>query len=510
MKMKARILRWTALLLLISLLAGCGAATTSPYQRPELNMPGAWQGAKADEAGKKDASAAAKSKNAEVLQGLSPESLATRALGFHDPELGRLLAAVMEHNNNLAAAAYTVRQARLTAGLKADALMPTASAEINGEYSKKLDKSGSEVSHSASGSLAYEVDLWGKLAKERDMATWEADATEEDLRATALSLIGTTAELYFNIAYLNESVALGQASIARGIKTLDLAQVRYGVGANNSLDVLQAKRDLAKLRANQEDLLRQLAVKRTALAVLLDGPPEGVVADPKNLPRGALPAVQEGLPAEVLGRRPDLRAAELRLRKALLNVDVKRVSYYPTFTLTGTLGSTSSALVEVVQNPVAALLAGVTLPFLQWNEMKLNIKLAKAEYEQSVVEFRQALYEALKEVEDALSSRQYYAAQGAKLAEALDSATKVERLYEDRYRLGADTMQNWLDAQESRQDTETSLLANRLNRLINYVTLYQALGGEPIKPTKQAESTKTITPSPGPVASNNLRNSAGY
>ena len=443
-------------------------------------MPGAWQGAKADQAGEKDVNAAAKSKNAAVLKGLSPESLATRALGFHDPELGRLLAAVLERNNDLAASAYAVRQARLTAGLKADALMPTASVEINGEYSKKLDKSGSDTSHSVSGSLAYEVDLWGKLAKERDMATWEADATEEDLRATALSLIGTTAELYFDIAYLNESIALGQASIARGQKTLELAQVRLDSGADNSLDVLEAKRDLAKLRANQEDLLRQLAVKRTALAVLLDGPPEGVVSNPQRLPRGPLPTVEEGLPAEVLSRRPDLRAAETRLRKALLNVDVERVSYYPTFTLTGTLGSTSSALVEVVQNPVAALLAGVTLPFLQWNEMKLNIKLAKAEYEQSVVEFRQALYEALKEVEDALSSRQYYAAQGAKLAEALESATKVEKLYEDRYRLGADTMQNWLDAQESRQDTETSLLANRLNRLVNYVTLYQALGGEPV------------------------------
>ena len=473
-------------------------------------MPAGWQGAKADQAGKKDAGAVAKSKNAEVLKGIDAEAIATRALGFNDPELGRLLAAVLKCNNDLAAAAFKVRQARLTAGLKADALMPTASVEINGEYRKKLDKSGSDTSHSASGSLAYQVDLWGKLAKERDMATWEADATEEDLRATALSLIGTTAELYFDIAYLNESIALGQASIARGEKTLELAQVRYGVGANNTLDVLQAKRDLAKLRATQEDLLRQRAVKRTAMAVLLDGPPEGVVTAPKKLPKGPLPTVQEGLPAQMLSRRPDLRAAELRLREALLNVDVKRTSYYPTFSLTGTLGSTSSALVEVVQNPVAALLAGVTLPFLQWNEMQLNIKIAKAEYEQSVVEFRQSLYKALKEVEDALSSRQYYAAQGAKLQEALEYAQKVEKLYEDRYRLGADTMQNWLDAQESRQDTESSLLENRLNRLVNYVTLYQALGGEPINPTRQTKLTQKITPSPGPAASINLRSSATH
>lgn len=496
MKNKLRKFRWVASVVLASLLAGCGAAQTTPYQRPELNLPATWQGAKTGEAGKKD-------KNEAALAGISPESLASRALGFDDPELGRLLAEALRRNNDLAAAAIKVRQARLAAGLKADALMPSAGVEVSGDYSQNLKDSGNDSSHSASGSLSYEVDLWGKLAKERDMASWEADATEEDRRSAALSLIGTTAELYFQIAYLNESIALGQASIARGVKTLDLAQVRYVSGADSSLDMLEAKRDLASLRANQEDLLRQRAIKRTAMAVLFDGPPVGVVTDPKKLPQGPLPTVQDGLPAEVLSRRPDLRAAELRLRKALANVDVERTSYYPTLSLTGTLGSASSALLEVVNHPVASLLAGVTFPFLQWTEMQLNIKIAQAEYEESVVDFRQTLYEALKEVEDTLASRQYYAAQGIKLQEALDAAKTVEDVYGDRYRLGVETMQVWLDAQESRQGTETSLLDNRLNRLINYVTLYQALGGEPRTSKNETTSAQHTTPSPGLAVSSN-------
>ena len=485
-----------AALLLAALLAGCGAATTTPYQRPALNLPAAWQGSKINLASPKDQAALA-------AAGLSAERLAQDALGFKDPALGRLLAEVLKRNNDLAVAAIKVRRARLTAGLKADALRPTASAEVNGEYSKTLKKGGSDTSHSASGSLAYEVDLWGKLAKERDVAVWEAEATEEDRQSAALSLVATTAELYFQIAYLNQSITLGQASIARGVKTLELAQARYGAGANSSLDTLEAQRNLASLRANQEDLLRQRAAKLTALAVLFDGPPQGVVADPQKLPTATLPKVEEGLPADLLGRRPDLRAAELRLRQALTNVDIERTSYYPTLSLTGTLGSTSSALMEVVKNPVASLLASVTFPFLQWNEMQLNIKITQSEYEQSVVEFRQSLYEALREVEDALSARQYYAAQGMKLSEALESAKKVEKLYEDRYRLGADTMKNWLDAQESRQDTESTLLTNQLNRLVNYLTLYQALGGEPVKPQGQAKRPATTTPSPGLVANRN-------
>ncbi len=449
---------WVALAFI---LVGCGAAQKTPYITPEVKMPSAWQGAAAS---------------------TSSNYAAKHYLGFDDPELGRLLAEALKRNNDLAVAAIKVRQARLEAGLKADALNPAASAEFSGNYSRNLRAGQSDRFHAASGSLSYEVDLWGKLARVRDMAVWEADATEEDHQSAALSLIGTTAELYFQIAYLNERIALGEESIARAAKTLELATVRHHTGAKSSLEELEAKQSLASQRASQEGLLRQRAVKYTAMAILFDGPPRGTITDPKRLPSGPLPTVGAGLPAELLGRRPDLRATELRLRKSLANVDVARVSYYPKLALTGELGSSSTALLEVLDHPVASLLASVTLPFLQWNEMQLNVKLAKAEYDQAVAEFRQTLYTALKEVEDALSARQYYAAQGSRLKEALTAATSSERMYEARYRAGADSLQVWLDAQGTRQEAEAALLENRLNRLVNHVTLYLALGGEPIVP----------------------------
>jgi NodT family efflux transporter outer membrane factor (OMF) lipoprotein len=482
MKTKPNISFRVALLAALALLlAGCGGAQTTPYVTPEVNMPANWQGRTGPLS-----DAANKNAKAKSAAGITMEELADRALGFKDPELGRLLALALKRNNDLAAAAIKVRQARLKAGLKAEALFPTASAEVSGHYTRNLDTGDNDNSHSASGSLSYEVDLWGKLAREKDMSVWEAEASEEDRQSAALALLGTTAELYFQIAYLNESIALGQESIVRATKSLELAQVRHRAGADSSLEELEARRALASLQANQKDLLRQRAVKRTAMAVLFDGPPEVIVTDPKSLPRRPLPAVEEGLPAALLGRRPDLKAAELRLRQALANVDVERTSYYPTLSLTGTLGSTSSALLEVVKNPVASLLASVSFPFLQWNQMQLNVKLAKAEYEEAVVNFRQTLYGALKEVEDALSSREYYAAQGAELQKALAASRLVEQRYETRYRAGADSMRVWLDAQETRQNAEATLLSNRLNRLTNHLVLYQALGGEPLKPGKES------------------------
>ncbi|MCB2187551.1 MAG: efflux transporter outer membrane subunit [Deltaproteobacteria bacterium] len=465
-----------ALLALTWGLSGC--ALTTDYARPALNLPATWQGA-GQASGEAPASTAPATAGPDALTEDEVRALAAGALGFHNPELERLLLAALAKNNNLAAAAWKVRQARLTAGLKADALWPQLGATVSGDYRRDLHDAENDSSHAASGTLNYEVDLWGKLAKTRDLATWEAEATDQDRRAAALALVCTTAELYFQIGYLNESLVLGEASISRAAKSLELARLRHRAGADSSLEVQEALRSLASQEAAQEDLRRQLASQRTALAVLFDAPPEGEVADPRNLPQGSLPQVAEGLPAELLGRRPDLQAAEWRLRASLGNVDVQRVSYYPTLTLTGALGSTSSALLQVINHPVASLVAGLSLPFLQWNEMQLNNELAQAQYEQAVVEFRQTLYEALKEVEDALSAGQYYTAQGQKLAEALRAARTVEGIYETRYKSGLDSMQVWLDAQEKRQTAETSLLTNSLNRYLNYLVLYQALGGEP-------------------------------
>ena len=116
------------------------------------------------------------------------------------------------------------------------------------------------------------------------------------------------------------------------------------------------------------------------------------------LPDGELPTVSAGLPASLLAQRPDLKAAEQRLRKLLANIDNTQASYYPTFTLTGTLGTSSISLLNFLQNPYAALGASLALPFIQWNTMKLNVEISKTEYEEAVVNFSQTLYSALSDL----------------------------------------------------------------------------------------------------------------
>ncbi|MDQ6215971.1 TolC family protein, partial [Achromobacter insolitus] len=155
-------------------------------------------------------------------------------------------------------------------------------------------------------------------------------------------------------------------------------------------------------------------------------------------------------------------------------------SFYPPLTLTGALGSSSPSLSDVLKNPVGSLGAALTLPFLQWNQMQLNIKISKADYEERVVNFRQALYQAMADVENALSNRTQLRLQAEQLDASLRAAREAERLYEVRYRAGAVPLRDWLDAQEKRRVAEVSRDENMLNRLVNQVTVYQALGGDDV------------------------------
>ena len=447
----------------VLLASGCASNFNGPYQAPALTLPAQYS----------QATAATVSGAASSVPGMA---WWTR---FNDSELDRLVAEVLQRNNNLAAAAIRVRRAQLLAGLADNNLQPRFSGSVGSVASLPLEAGAVTTrSNSVSLSAGYEIDLWNRLGSLRDVARWEALATEQDRQSTALTLVGTTAALYWQVGFLNQRLAANAESIAYAQTTFNLVQAQYRAGAVSGLEVAQAQQTLASQQASQS-ALQQLAFEaRTALGLLMDGPPAPSLTNPTTLPILALPVVDAGVPAALLGRRPDLRAAELRLRGSFTGIDATRASYYPAFSLTGSLGSSSAQLSSVLQNPAATLGLGVTLPFLQRTAMQLSIRVSETQYEEAVVNFRQTLYTALGDVENALSSRQQLAQQGARLEETLQAALTAERLYEVRYRAGAATLSLWLDAQEKRRTADIALATNRLARLNNQVTVYKALGGD--------------------------------
>ncbi|TBU98312.1 RND transporter [Stutzerimonas kirkiae] len=443
--------------LLALAVSGC-SILRSDYQRPELTIPSTWN-------------------EGSGLSRLEGDQAWWQA--FQEQRLDSLVEQALLRNNTLGSSLLKVRRAQLQAGLARDALFPQLGSGFDASRSRNLRGDSSTThSYSLNTSVSWEVDLWQRLASAEDAAQLEALASEGDYEAARLSLVGTLGSLYWQIAYLNERIAFSQQSVEDGERTLALVQVQYDSGKASTLELAEARQSLETLRASHQSLLQQRVEQRNALAVLFDGAIPAELDAIEGLQQAVLPGVAAGLPASLLGRRPDLRAAELRLRASLATVDSTRASYYPGLSLTGSLGFASSALGNVLQNPVAALGSGLTLPFLQWNQMQLNVDIARVDYQTAVVDFRQTLYEALAEVENNLAGRRHYAEQQAMRERALQAASEAERIYRVRYEAGAIDLQSWLNAQETRRNAQITLLENRRDQLLNHIALCQALGGQ--------------------------------
>lgn len=439
------------------LLAGCSSLGRTPYAVPTAPLPARFQHADATNIG--------------------PVHRDRWWREFNDPALDVLIETVIARNPDLAVAAIRVRRAALQARLAGNALLPIPSGSASTNFARALD-SGKPGTQTASGTigLAWEADLFGKLAAQRDAALFEARATAEDRDAAELSLVGTAANLYWQIAFANERISLAEKSLAYSRQTQALVKAQYRAGAVSKLETHEIVQSVTAQESALQQLIQTRTESREALGVLLDGT-ASPVPEAQALTAAPLPPVAAGIPAELLGRRPDLRAAELRLRRTLANSDATRLSYYPALTLTGSLGGSSTSLLNVLANPIATLGAGLALPFLNLQAMRFDTAIARTHTEEAAVLFRKALYTALAEVENALSARMTLTTQSEALQRSHIAAVEAERLYEVRYRAGAVQLRSWLDAQERRRALDAETAANRFARLQNQVTLHLALGG---------------------------------
>lgn len=456
-------LSWRAsgtVLTLALLLAGCAVHT--PYTPPKVEIPAQWQ-----------------AENAAPITLDAAQDIDGWWQQFHDPLLERWIADVLARNSDLASAGLKTQRARLQAGLSADAMRPSLSADASSNLSRDLDHGQESRQSSARLGLSYEWDIWGRLSARDAAAQWEAQATEADRDAVRQGLVVTTASLYWQAGYLNQRIAASSANIANARKTRQIIDVQHRAGAASALDLAEITRSLASLESTHAQLLQSRDENLRALALLRDAPPSTELPVPTQLPDIQLPALAAGLPASLVARRPDVQAAERRLKKSYASADATRADYYPRLSLTGALGTSSSALLNLLSNPVATLGAGLSLPFLQATEMRLNREIADTDTELAIISFRQTLYQAFAEVENALSAQTRYTEETGQRQLALDAARQTEHLQEVRYQAGAVDLKTLLDAQDARRNSETALWDAQLNQRINQLKLWQALGGPP-------------------------------
>ena len=453
-------------LILSGSLVGCAAVVKTPYEQPAVNIPNNFQNSKA------------------ISQQVHADVYADQWWTlFGDAQLNQLVSQVLASNTDLAVAGINLQQAHLQAGLAANQQGPRVSSSVSAGHSIDLN-SGDDSSRglSLSGGVSYELDLFGKLARQTEASRWEALATEQDLQSTAQSLVATTANLYWQLGYLNERLTVAQQNLSSTQKIYELVRTQYRAGAVSGLDLTSAEQSVQSQRSTLSQIEQQKVETRTALAVLMHQPVQQLnIQEPSRLPRIALPTIAAGLPADLLSRRPDLQASELRLRKALANKDATKAGYYPSINLTGNLGSSSTSLTNLLQNPALTLGASLSLPFLQYNDMKKDLAISDLDYEKSIIQYRQTLYQAFADVENALSARTELNKQVALQERNVQLAEKTERLTEVRYRNGAIALKNLLDAQETTRNARLSLIQTKQSQYNAYVTLMQSLGGSPIK-----------------------------
>lgn len=450
-----KILSPLAVCLAAALSAGCGNSLKSDYRTPHVNYPASWD----------------KNDNASATVPFDWQA-------FNDPQLDNWIRQVMASNNDVAGAVLRVYRARLNAEQVGITIEPRLSAALNANSNNQRNRPSSWAkSNSASISTSYEVDLWGKIARQRDAAEWASQATEEDLRLARLTLLSDASNNYWRIGFLNQQMTVHHQSIDHAYETLRLANARYRAGGALSLDVADAEQSLL-MQENKLIALNRLRLQAlNERDLLLGAPPGSLVVEPVRLPVGPMPQISAGIPASVLSHRPDISAKEWRLRERLANVDIKRTEFYPALSLTGSLGVSSSSLLTLLHDPVGAVGTSLTLPFLAWRQKGLEIKIVRNNYEQSVLEFKQALYKAMVGIDDALSERTQLLAQETYLRNVLELARKSERLNGVRYRQGAIPIINWLDAQERRRQSELLLDENRLNQYQNLAKIYLEFGG---------------------------------
>ncbi|WP_407412045.1 efflux transporter outer membrane subunit [Acinetobacter sp.] len=453
-------------LLIGTAFTGCAAVVKTPYQAPVVDIPQSF------------------ALNAKKSDQIHADVYADRWWTlFNDANLNQLVEQVLASNSDLVVAGINLQQARLQAGLAQDRQGVRVNSSVSTGHNFDLN-SGEDSARgvSLSGGVSYEVDLFGRLASQTEAARWEALANEQDLQATAQSLIATTTQLYWQLGYLNERFAVSEQNLNSTQQTYNLVRSQYRAGAVSGLEVTQAEQALQSQRASLSQIQQQLLETRTALAVLLNRPVQQLsITEPKGLGTLKLPNIEAGLPASLLARRPDLQAAELRLRKALANKDATKASYYPSISLTGNLGASSTSLTQLLQNPTLALGASLSLPFLQYNDMKKDLAISDLDYEKAIVQYRQTLYQAFADVENALSNRTELNRQMALQQQNVALAEKTERLTQVRYKNGAIALKNVLDAQATTRNARLSLVQTKQSQYNAYVTLMQTLGGSPLK-----------------------------
>ena len=400
---------------------------------------------------------------------------------FADPRLEEVVALALDNNRDLRVAILNVERARAQYRIQRADRLPSLGAEA------VMERVGGDVpvseSHTAGvGLAAFELDLFGRVRNLGEAALQQYLATEEAQRSAQLSLVAEVASAWLTLAADQEQLRLSEQALDTYLQTLELTGKRHELGATSALEVEQARTQVATARTDVERLKGQVARDRNALDLLAGAPVDASLlpaADARVDAVTGIAAVPAGLDADVLLRRPDVIAAEHRLLAASANIGAARAAFFPSISLTGSVGSASDELSGLFDSGtrVWSFIPRLNLPIFQGGRLRAGLGMATADRDIALAEYEKAIQSGFREVADALVSSESLAAQVRAQQDLVDAATRAEALARARYDAGVDSHLVRLDAQRTLYAAQQALVATRLAEQANRVTLYRALGG---------------------------------
>jgi len=413
---------------------------------------------------------------------------------FGDPNLDLLVDDALDRNRDLAAAAARLDAVAAQARIAGADLYPQIGAGVNasrgknnfigfpipGNEGKVL--SATSTSFGASLNLSWEVDLWGRLRAQKSSAASQFTASQADYAGARLSLAGQTVKTWFAVLEAREQTDLAQSTLESRRVSRARIQRRYLLGTRPALELRFAITQEAAAESALAFRRRQLDLALRQLDLLLSRYPDGELEfalgdSPLPPPPAVIPA---GLPADLVTRRPDLVAADSRLDAAGFDVKRARASLYPRLSLTGSAGTLSAEIEDLLNDDLSVWnLAGSLLqPIFQGGRLRGGVELSEARYREIAEGYVQQVLRAFGEVELALAADRYLVDQERALAEASRQSIASEKLAQNRYDSGLQDYLSYLEAQRNSFLAQSELLATRRQRLEARVDLYLALGGD--------------------------------
>ncbi|MEZ5463184.1 efflux transporter outer membrane subunit [Dokdonella sp.] len=408
---------------------------------------------------------------------------------FHDPALDAIVNEALAHNPDLRVAAEQVRIARQYVVLAGAGILPQLGAQVGAQNIRDKDADRNFDSARAMLGMAWELDVWGRLRSQRSAAVFGAEAAALDYRYARESLAALVAKSWYLTLASRELVELAEQTVETFQKLLELVEVRRKSGKDSDLNVMNVRAKVATARSDLASAQSAYAQSRRTLEILLGRYPSAEISVSEGSPTlSELEGV--GVPLALLGRRPDIAAAERTALAAFRMQESARLSLLPdvSFSLSG--GRLNDQVLSLLRlNPWLAIAdIGLSIPIYTGGALQANVEIASAQQAQAIANYGASVLGAFEDVENALAGEQFLQSQLNFEEAALTDRTEVVRIADTQYRAGKRDLLWVAQLQSAEFLTAASVIKLRSARIMNRIDLYLALGAR-FEETSSPESS---------------------